>query len=1091
MSSKFIDRVASGICALGLGALLAQAAAPTSPQGVITAKVFLDIGAGTTVADLTGNAKFPNSPDLVQYPPYFELWATGEIATPPPNDVRNNFGSQLIGYFYPPTTGDYVFFICSDDLSNLYLSTDDTAANKKLIAQETVWSNPREYTTSAGASNLTAKDSSQFAGTEWPTKDPVMGGAKITLTKGKAYYIEALHKEGTGGDNLSVAVQDPVFNIDFSAPIPGEYLATIDKTSGPVTITTQPADVTVDEGKSATFSVAADGTPPYTYQWKKNSADIPDATNSVYTLTRAAYADNGAKFSVVVTGPQGSVTSANATMTVNKDVAPPTLVAAAGSVQFNSITLTFSEPLDQASAETLANYQVDSGVTISTANLAGAPGTAADNTVVLATSKQAEGATLTITVNNVKDAQGNKIADNSQIQFKTFVFMQGAAIHQKYSNVDDNTGANPDNLFSDPRYPGAPDRTDVMVSWEYPADGAGRVAADPARNYFDSIQGVFIPPTTGNYVFFTAGADRWWLYLSTDENPANKVLIAAEPGGWSDPRGWVQAYSGSLERRRSDLSTDAANNWPNGNTITLTKGNRYYMESVHHDPSWCGADDFGVTYIMAGDTDPVNGTAPTVTGAVIGTYLDPNGASIDITQQPVDTTAQAGKTAEFTVTATGISTYGNTVIYQWQKAPPGSGTFTDIPGATASSYTTPILLLADSGTKYQVICSVLPISVPSAAATLTVVVDNVPPKIAGASAVASQTGNTFDVGVSFDEVVDATSAGTQANYALSAGSITGIKFYAGSPGVVLTASGLTVGSSYTVTVTGVKDVSGNAMPATTKDFKVSAMKWGVVGGDELALGNGVLATAENGFDVYSDGIGEWGTYDEAAFVYEQVTGDFDKVVRVEYQDASSQWARAGLIARDVTNFGVDRTAQDGGAAGRYQKVHVNPVTTVMGTAGNNSWEGNRRLATGAATTTAGGGGTPLYPNAWCRLKRAGDLFTIFRSDDGATWTQLGTTTFDSPMPATLFVGPEYSPENGNITDVGLQGMFVAKFRDYGNYNPVVTPTIGMSAAGVITYSGVLQSSPTVKGTYAPVAGAVSPYTVPKTGAAMFYRAASQ
>jgi hypothetical protein len=31
----------------------------------------------------------------------------------------------------------------------------------------------------------------------------------------------------------------------------------------------------------------------------------------------------------------------------------------------------------------------------------------------------------------------------------------------------------------------------------------------------------------------------------------------------------------------------------------------------------------------------------------------------------------------------------------------------------------------------------------------------------------------------------------------------------------------------------------------------------------------------------------------------------------------------------------------------------------------------------------------------------------------------------------------------------------------------------------------------VNGTYTPVAGAVSPYTVPKTGTAMFYRAASQ
>jgi hypothetical protein len=266
------------------------------------------------------------------------------------------------------------------------------------------------------------------------------------------------------------------------------------------------------------------------------------------------------------------------------------------------------------------------------------------------------------------------------------------------------------------------------------------------------------------------------------------------------------------------------------------------------------------------------------------------------------------------------------------------------------------------------------------------------------------------------------------------------------------------------------------------------MKWGVVGGNEAALGNGVLATAENGFDVYSDGVGEWGTYDETTFVYEEINGNFDRVVRVEYQDASSQWARAGLIVRDVTNFGVDRTAQ-GTEAGRYQKVHVNPVKTATGTAGNNSWEGNRRLTTGGVTDSAGGGGTPLYPNAWCRLKRDGDLFTIFRSDDGITWTQLGTTTFPEPMPATVYVGPEYSPELANLASTEWR-VYVVKFRDYGDYGAVVTPTIGV-AGDVITYTGVLRSSATVDGTYAPVAGATSPYTVPKTGTAMFYRTSSQ
>src|SRR5262245_63897911 len=81
MRTHFSKSVVAGVLAFGLGVILAQAGPPPTPQGVITAKIFLNIGGGTAVTDLTGNAKFPNSPDLVQYPTYFELYATGDINT--------------------------------------------------------------------------------------------------------------------------------------------------------------------------------------------------------------------------------------------------------------------------------------------------------------------------------------------------------------------------------------------------------------------------------------------------------------------------------------------------------------------------------------------------------------------------------------------------------------------------------------------------------------------------------------------------------------------------------------------------------------------------------------------------------------------------------------------------------------------------------------------------------------------------------------------------------------------------------------------------------------------------------------------------
>ena len=209
--TKLLSPALFALTAFALATPSAFAAAPATPQQLITGKLYSNL-TGTAIANLTNSTKFPNNPDALFFFPYFEWNATGDIATPPGN-FADNYGGQIVGYFYPPSTGDYIFYLAADDNAVLYLSTDSAPANKKLIAQETIWSNAREYTISGGASDLTAKDSSQFVGTQW-TKDPGTGLAKITLQANQSYYIEALFKEGGGGDFLSVAVQDPAATID-------------------------------------------------------------------------------------------------------------------------------------------------------------------------------------------------------------------------------------------------------------------------------------------------------------------------------------------------------------------------------------------------------------------------------------------------------------------------------------------------------------------------------------------------------------------------------------------------------------------------------------------------------------------------------------------------------------------------------------------------------------------------------------------------------------------------------------------------------------------------------------------------------------
>jgi immunoglobulin I-set domain protein len=90
-------------------------------------------------------------------------------------------------------------------------------------------------------------------------------------------------------------------------------------------LTVQPASVTVNAGQSATFGVSATGTAPISYQWRKNGVSIAGAMAATYATPATTLADSGAKFDVVVSNSAGSVTSSQATLTVNPASMAPTI----------------------------------------------------------------------------------------------------------------------------------------------------------------------------------------------------------------------------------------------------------------------------------------------------------------------------------------------------------------------------------------------------------------------------------------------------------------------------------------------------------------------------------------------------------------------------------------------------------------------------------------------------------------------------------------------------------------------------------------------------------------------------------------------
>jgi hypothetical protein len=81
-------------------------------------------------------------------------------------------------------------------------------------------------------------------------------------------------------------------------------------------ISTSPQSTTVTQGQAATFTVAATGAPPLTFQWMRGGIDIPGANSTTYTLQATTPGDSGAVFMAKVSNNFGSVTSSGATLTV-------------------------------------------------------------------------------------------------------------------------------------------------------------------------------------------------------------------------------------------------------------------------------------------------------------------------------------------------------------------------------------------------------------------------------------------------------------------------------------------------------------------------------------------------------------------------------------------------------------------------------------------------------------------------------------------------------------------------------------------------------------------------------------------------------
>jgi hypothetical protein len=113
---------------------------------------------------------------------YTEILTSTEWGVGDDPDV-DNYCARITAWIIPPVTGDYIFWLVTDDAGRLWLSSDHEPANAQLIAEET-----------------------SYAGEDqWGDVGDEAQSEPIRLEGGKAYWLRGGQQEGAGGDHIRIA----------------------------------------------------------------------------------------------------------------------------------------------------------------------------------------------------------------------------------------------------------------------------------------------------------------------------------------------------------------------------------------------------------------------------------------------------------------------------------------------------------------------------------------------------------------------------------------------------------------------------------------------------------------------------------------------------------------------------------------------------------------------------------------------------------------------------------------------------------------------------------------------------------------------
>ena len=603
--------------------------------------------------------------------------------------------------------------------------------------------------------------------------------------------------------------------------------------SGPPEITEQPQSRDVSEGGSVEFSVTVAGTGPFNYEWRENGVAIPGAVDSSYTVDFVRRTQQGTEFSVRVTNVFGEQTSESAVLTVidiDNDV--PVLVSVERSLGDETIVyVNFDEPVTEPTAVDVGNYSVDSGVTVTGAEIAAASPSA----VILTTSAIPSGTILT--VSGIEDRFGNVITVTSTVPVEVPLVVPPQDDLKLWLSADTGVALARD------------------VSPEVVEVGGWLDQAKNGGIKHDSIQTIGRPSLTG--VDLLGGTFPAIHFENTEENKTGFVLDNREDmyldelsvyalivpragsaqtiiGNYRDATGWVLGQSDalagtvkwfssgtfgfdSLEGDSENLFTGvpaivSAMSMADGRKSLFVDGFAVAENVLAGTPAYLEPPDLQLT---VGVLEP--GSRQFYTGEILeilvySSVSDGQRVAVDnyfrqkyftvgagaptIVTHPRSQSVAELDVVTFCVVVAGAPPFS----YEWRQ----DGNL--IPDATGACYTIGAVLGEGDGTEFTVTVTSDLGSVTSNPADLTVTdIDSSPPEIA-----VTKLGLAADtlVFVEFDEIVTDTSASIAGNYSINNDVIVhGVQIFPSGNTVLLNTSPVPAGS--TLTVSGVEDVVGN------------------------------------------------------------------------------------------------------------------------------------------------------------------------------------------------------------------------------------------------------------------------------------------